>query len=199
VPRNSIISQSKQMSREQAIEHYILLRLRTEDIRRLSFLLEGLHEKRIQLPSDSPFSQADLKDTVRTAFFGWFATLTDKDCNVVHAFDTLIILFPDSKARIIKIQQECEGCHGVLHQFRNNVAFHSRGKVAAQIKARQNLRGKDTFRDLESARMDFLGLMESLIAEESRAIPKLPEVLERMQVVGHPAFTNIVPPDGSKK
>ncbi len=191
MPRISLLGQSKQMSREEAIEHYILLRLRTEDIRRLGFLVEGLHDKRIQLPSDSPFSHADLKDTVRTAFFGWFATLTDKDRRAVYAFNPLIVLFPASKPQIIKVQLECEACHGVLQQFRNNVAFHSRGDVATHIKARQDLRGEDTFLDLESARMDFIRLMESLIAEESRAIPELPEVLERMRVNGHPAFAKV--------
>jgi hypothetical protein len=179
------------MSREQAIERYILLRLRFEDIKRLSFLVEGLHAKTIQLPSCSPFAHADLKDTARTAFFGWFATLTDKDGRAVYAFDPLFVLFPDKRAQISGVQLECEACHSVLQQFRSNVAFHSRADVPAHIKARQALRGGDTFLDLESARVDFQRLMACLIAEELRAIQELPRKLAEFGVFRHPAFANV--------
>lgn len=74
-------------------------------------------------------------------------------------------------------------CHVVLHQFRNNVAFHGRAEIAAQIKARQTLRGEDTFLDLESARQGFRRLMIDLIAEELSAIPELPEKLAECQRV----------------
>ncbi len=183
--------QRTKMSREEAIEHYILLRLRFEDIKRLAFLVESLYTRTIQLPSGSPFAHADLKDTSRTAFFGWFATLTDKDGRAVYAFDPLFVHFPHQRNRIGLVQMECEACHGVLHQFRNNVAFHGRGEVAAQIKARQALRGEDTFLDLESARKDFRQLMTELIAEELSAIPELPQKLADLGVTRHPAFANV--------
>lgn len=183
--------QRTQMTREQAIERYILLRLRFEDIKRLAFLVENLHAKAIQLPSGSPFTHVDLKDTARTAFFGWFATLTDRDGRAVYAFDPLFVLFPAQRYRIGVVQAECEACHGVLHQFRNNVAFHGRAEVAAQIKARYGLRGEDTFLDLESARQDFRQLMIDLIAEELKAIPELPTKLTEFGISHHPAFANV--------
>jgi hypothetical protein len=183
--------QRTQMSREEAVERYISLRLCAVDIMRLGYLVEGLHAKTIQLPSDAPFTHADLKDTVRTAFFGWFAKLTDKDGRAVYAFDPLLVLFPDKRAEIISVQLECEACHRVLQQFRNNVAFHNRAQVPAQIKARQALRGGDTFLDLESARVDFQRLMTGLIAEELSAIPELPEKLAEFRVSRHPAFANV--------
>lgn len=74
-------------------------------------------------------------------------------------------------------------CHAVLHQFRNNVAFHGRAEIAAQIKARQALRGEDAFLDLESARQGFRRLMIDLIAEELSAISELPEKLAECQRV----------------
>jgi hypothetical protein len=165
------------LSREEAVERYLLLRLRFED--------------RIQLPNGSPFTHADLKDTARTAFFGWFATLTDKDGRAIYAFDPLFVLFPDDRYQIGLVQIECEACHGVLHQFRNNGAFHGRAEVAAQIKARQALRGEDTFLDLESARQDFHRLMAHLIEEELNAIPGLPAKLAEFGVSHHPAFANV--------
>lgn len=189
--RVPFFGQRTTMSREEAIERYILLRLRFEDIRRLGFLVEGLHARTIQLPSGSPFTHFDLKDTARTAFFGWFATLTDKDGKAVYAFDPLFVLFPDKRYQIGLVQMECEACHGVLHRFRGNVAFHSRAEVAAQIKARQALIQEDTFLDLESARQDCHRLMTVLIADELKAIPELPEELAKFGVSHHPAFANV--------
>jgi hypothetical protein len=179
------------MSRAEAMERYILLRLRFEDIKRLGFMVEGFYAKSIQLPNNSPFTHADLKDTARTAFFGWFATLTDKDGRAVYAFDPLFVLFPDQRYRIGLVQLECEACHGVLQQFRNNVAFHSRAEVAAQIKARQVLKEDDAFVSLESARVEFQRLMTGLIVVELNAIPELPEKLAEFGVSHHPAFANV--------
>lgn len=190
--RIPFFGQKTRMSRQEAIEHYILLRLRAEDIKRLSFLVEGLYEGTILLPNDAPFDRAGLKDTLRTVFFGWLATLTDKDNRVVYAFDPLLVLFPDKRPQIVKVQLECEACHGALQQFRNNVAFHSRSSLAAQIKARRALvEPEDTFLDLESARQDFQRLMTELISEELRAIPELPKTLNEVGVHHHPAFSDI--------
>jgi len=185
------LGQKSELSRDEAIEHYILLRLRVEDIKRLGFLVEGFHDGIIQLPTDAPFTRADLRDTVRTAFFGWFATLTDKDGRAVYAFDPLLVLFPQKRTRIITVQSECESCHRVLQQFRNNVAFHSRSEFAAHIGARRALTEDDTFLDLESARMDFQRLMADLVSVELSAIPELPKVLTEWGVSHHPAFANL--------
>lgn len=76
------------------------------------------------------FTYADLKDTARTAFFGWFATLTDKDRRALYAFDPLFVLFPERLTQIMKVQSECEAAHPVLQQFRNNVAFHGRTELS---------------------------------------------------------------------
>jgi hypothetical protein len=191
VARIPFRGQRTQMSREEAVKRYILLRLRFEDIKRLGFLVEGLHEKTIQLPSGSPFSHTDLKDTARTAFFGWFATMTDKDEKAIYAFDPLFVLFPGRRAQIQNVQVECEACHGALQQFRNNVAFHGRSEPAAQIGARRALRHADTSVDLEFARKNFLRLMADLIAEELNAIPELPASLAEFGFSRHPAFANV--------
>jgi hypothetical protein len=178
----------KKLSRPDAIEHYVVLRLRVEDINRLDFLLNGFYEQRIILPVDSPFSAKDLKDTVRTAFLGWFASLTDRDGKAVYAFDCLFALFPERRPRIYMVQAALEAVHEELQQFRNNLAFHARSKVSAQIAARMNLRHENTFLDLVSAIHDFQNLMKSLRAEELTAIPELPKVLEHLHVNRHPAF-----------
>ncbi len=109
----------------------------------------------------------------------------------MYAFDPLLVLFPERRVQIILTQQECEHCHGVLQQFRNNVAFHSRAEIAAQIEARQALREEDTFLDLQGARADFHRLVDGLIAEELHAIPELPAELAELRVSHHPAFANV--------
>ncbi len=179
------------MSRDEAIERYILLRLRAEDINRQGFLVERLYDRSIRLPNGSPFMHPDLKDTARTLFFGLFATLTDKDPKAVNAFEPLLVLFPHRRIQIDMVRRECEAVHGVLHEFRNNVAFHSRASVAAQIKARRGLRGDDTFLDLESARKDFQRLMADVIAEEVVSVPELPKKLAAFRLSHHPAFANV--------
>jgi hypothetical protein len=179
----------KSVSRVEAIEQYVILRLRTEDINRLDFLLNALYDKRIAPPPDSPFSGQDLKDIVRISFLGWFATLTDRDGRAIYAFDCLFTLFPERKAQTIKAQLSLEAVHEQLQQFRNNVAFHARGKVAAQITARMNLRDQDTYLDLVSAIHDFQNLMNTLRPEELTAMPELSHVLEQLHVNLHPAFT----------
>lgn len=178
----------KSLTRAEAIEQYVILRLRTEDINRLDFLVNAFYDKRITLPPDSPFSAQDLKDTVRTSFLGWFATLTDRDGRAIYAFDCLFKLFPERKAQIIKTQLSLEAVYEQLQQFRNNVAFHARAKVAAQIAARMNLRDEDTYLDLVSAIHDFQHLMKMLRGEEQTAIPELPQALAQLRVNLHPAF-----------
>jgi len=178
----------KSLSRAEAIEQYVILRLRTEDINRLDFLLNALHDKVIAVPLDSPFSAQDLKDTVRTSFLGWFASLTDRDGRAIYAFDCLFALFPERKAQIIRVQLSLEAVHDKLQQFRNNVAFHARGEVAAPIAARMNLRDEDTYLDLVSAIHDFQNLMRTLRTGELSAIPELPRAVEELRVNLHPAF-----------
>ncbi|MGD0228104.1 MAG: hypothetical protein ABSF71_37855 [Terriglobia bacterium] len=178
----------KRLSHSEAVEQYVVLRLRTEDINRLDFLLNGFNRQRITLPRESPFSAKDLKDTVRTAFFGWFASLTDRDGRAVYAFDCLFALFPERRPQIYKAQVSLEAVHEKLQQFRNNVAFHARSKVSAQIATRMNLRYEDTYLALVSAIHDFQDLMRGLRAEELTAIPELPKELEKLRVNLHPAF-----------
>ena len=182
------IGARRNLDRSEAIEQYIILRLRTEDLNRLDFLVNAFYDKRITPPSDSPFSTEDLKDTVRTAFLGWFATLTDRNGRAVYAFDCLLTLFPERRPQIIKAQVSLEAVHEKLQQFRNNVAFHARAKLSAQIAARMSLRDEDTYLDLISAIHDFQNLMRMLRAEELNAIPELPQLLEQLHVNHHPAF-----------
>lgn len=178
------------LSRSEAMEQYVVLRLRADDINRLDFLVKGFHAQSITLPRDSPFSAKDLKDTMRTAFLGWFASLTDRDGRAVYAFDCLFALFPGRRPQIYKAQASLEAVHEKLQQFRNNVAFHARSKVSAQIATRMNLRNRDTYLDLISAIHDFQHLMKCLRAEELSAMPELPKVLKQLHVNLHPAFAS---------
>jgi len=49
------IGARKTLNRVEAIEAIHYLRLRTEDINRLDFLVNALYEDRIPLPTESPF------------------------------------------------------------------------------------------------------------------------------------------------
>lgn len=185
------------LSREEAIERYILVRLRAPEIKRLAFLVEELSgpHGRVEVAQDAFFSRADLRDAVRTAFFGWFATLTDTDSRAVYAFDPLWVLFPGHGNQILKVQVECEACYEVLQQFRNAVAFHNSAELSAHFKARQALMEEGNWMNLEFARKDFLRLMEGLMAEELKLIPELPNAVTNLRLSHHSAFANLSPPE----
>ena len=102
------VGQRTKMSRKEAVERYILVRWRAEQINHLGFLVEGLYAGDIQLPSNAPFTHTALKDTARTAFFGWFATLTDRSDKAVYAFDPLLFLYPNRQYQIGLVQKQCE-------------------------------------------------------------------------------------------
>src|SRR6267143_650354 len=88
----------KSLSRTEAIEQYVILRVRVYELKRLDYLLKGLKHNRNTLPTESPFSTRELADVVRTCFFGWLATLTDRDGRAIYAFDCLLSLFPRRNA-----------------------------------------------------------------------------------------------------
>ncbi len=182
------MGQTKSLSREQALEQYVILRMRSEEINRLDYLLRALKSKRLALPDGSPFSAADVADTVRTAFLGWFATLTDRHEKAIYAFNCLYVLFPNRSLQILRSQQSLEACHPELQQFRNNVAFRARSEIASHIQARMGLRGTDTFLDFCSAVSDFRLLMDGVESEELDLIPELPNILRQMGVAHLPAF-----------
>jgi hypothetical protein len=181
----------KTLSRTEATEQYVILRMRVDELKRLDYLLKGLKYDRITLPVDSPFSSRELADVVRTCLFGWLATLTDRDNRAIYAFDCLFSLFQHRKLEIINAQAPFEACHNELQQFRNNAAFHSRAVVDAHISARKKLRDDDVFPVLSSGISAFLQLMERLAGEELKAIPELPETLQQMRVSHLPAFKQV--------
>jgi hypothetical protein len=180
---------TKDLTRPQAVEEYLILRLRVEEIRHLDYLLLGLKRNHIALAADSPYSTLDLANTVRTCFMGWFATLTDKDERAVYAFDCLFTLFPKRRVEIGIVQQTLEVCHRKLQAFRNNVAFHVRSNITAHVQARMGLRSEDSMLDIQNAIRDFKRLMESLISEELTTIPEMALALEQMHVNHMPAFS----------
>jgi hypothetical protein len=182
---------TKSQTRPEAVREYVILRLRVEEINHLDYLLLGLKRKGVVIPDDSPYSTEDLANTVRTCFLGWFATLTDRDEKAVYAFDCLFNLFPNWRIKIGIVQQSLEVCHEKLQAFRNNVAFHARSDIAAQFSVRMGLRGDDATLDIQNAIKSFKGLMVSLTAEESKAIPELPSAVKKMGVSHMPAFSRL--------
>jgi hypothetical protein len=187
-PKPLRIGPKRAITRKQAIEQYVILRIRAEEIERLDYLLKALHDGSITPPNDSPFSSKDLTDTVRTCLFGWLASLTDGNDKALYPFDCLFELFPTRRAAIIRMQASLDACSDELQQFRSNVAFHANAKIAAHFQARIKLRGPDTQLDLQSAVSEFKRLMKTVTAEELKAISELPSILQEMHVDHHPAF-----------
>jgi hypothetical protein len=183
----------KRLSRVEAIEEYILFRIRAEEVLHLDYLLNVLHDGLIKLPVDSRFScgqsTEELKNTIRTCFMGWFASLMDRDSRAIYAFDCLFVLFGHRKPQIISAQLNLEACREKLQQFRNNVAFHARANASAQIRARMALQEPDFFADFVFAIKSFGRLIDTLKAEELDAIPELPGELQKLRLTRLPTFS----------
>lgn len=173
------------MWRREAVERYILLRLHVEDIKRLAHLVDDCEGRTIRLSKNAPFTLADLKGAARTALFTSLAGLVDRDGRATFIFDPLLSLFPRKSTRIVKVEYQCERCHYAIKKFR---PYH--GSIQSQIKVRKTLTDQDTFTEIESARRDFLRLMDELVSQELKAIPELPEALEQNGLSQHPAFAH---------
>ena len=180
---------TKIQTRPQAIEEYVLFRMRAEETNALDYLLDGLESGPITFPSDAPVSKKLVVDTVRTCFLSWFASLTDKDNRAVYPFNSLLVLFEHRKDVVISVQKALEACHSKLQEFRNNVGPHVRSSVAAHIKARAQLQDWDNYRDLLSAIGGFRRMLRTLKAEEARVIPELPETLEKLGITHLSTFS----------
>ena len=173
---------TKKLTRTEAIEEYVVFRIRAEEIIALDYLLHGFKIGPIPFPENAPVSKKLVVDTVRTCFFAWFASLTDRHEKSVYPFNCLLALFEHRRAQIISVQNVLEACHSKLHEFRNNVGPHVRSSVAAHIKARRQLQNRDNFNDLMSAIGGFRRLLKTLKAEEAVMIPELAETLEKLGV-----------------
>ena len=132
------------MWRREAVERYVLLRLRVEDIKRLVYLVENYPGKTIRLSKDAPFTLEDLKVTARTALYGSLAVISDRDGRAAYIFDPLLSLFPRKTAGIVKVEATCERCHQALQRFRPY-----RGRADAQIEAHRVLGDQDTFLEID--------------------------------------------------
>jgi hypothetical protein len=189
MPRLFHTGPTKSLTREEAVNEYVVLQLRVEEFKHLDYLLVGLRHNRIALPENSPFPSADLANTVRTSFMGWLATLTDKDERVVCPFNCLFVLFPNRRMEVGRVQLTPEVCHDKLQAFRSNVAFHARSDISAHFRVRMGLQDEDTKLDLGNTINDFKRLMDTLISEELKTIPELPRIIEEMHLSHMPAFT----------
>jgi hypothetical protein len=171
----------------EAVEQYIVLRSRAEEIARFDFLFQALKTNRMSPPAGSPFSAAELADAVRTAFLGWFTSLMDRGGQAIYAFNCLYRLFPYRERDIRKCEMSLEACAPELRLFRNNVAFHARKEITEHIRSRQAMRG-DAFIQFVSAVREFRELQRTLEEEELTAIPELRSILEQFGVAHLPVF-----------
>lgn len=179
----------KTLSRECAIDEYVLVRMRAEEFGALDYLLKAVRDGRITLPEDSPYSRASMTDIARTCAITWFASFTDRDGRTIYPFDSLLVLFEHRTPQIISVQIQLENCHNTVHRFRNNVGPHFNCDLAVHITARRQLQNLDSYLDVIGAIGDFRRLIDRVKAEELSFIPELPAVLEKLGVVHLPAFS----------
>lgn len=177
---------TKTLSRDEAIEQYIALRFRTEQMRRLNYLVVNLAFGTFTLPKNSDFTNLELADVARVPLFGWLAGLLDRDTRAVDAFGCLYVLFPLGVDAIRSVQEELERCRPELELFRHNISAHLSKSVSVHLEARAGMIGLEVREAIIRSIACFFMLMESLIANEHIAIPELPRVLEEMKLTRVP-------------
>jgi len=179
----------KILNREDAINEYVLVRMRAEEFGALDYLLKALRDGRMVVPEDSPYSRESMTDISRTCAVTWFASFTDRDGRTIYPFDCLLALFDHLRPRIINVQRQLESSHSTVHRFRNNVGPHFNCDLAVHIAARAQLQDLDNYLDVISAIASFRRLIDDLRADEASGIPELPTVLEKLGVIHLPAFS----------
>lgn len=174
------------MSRDEAIEQYIVLRCRTEQMKRMNYLLMNLAYNMISVPQNSDYSHLELADVVRVPLFGWLAGLLDTDTRAVDAFGCLYVLFPLGEDAIRSVQEQVQRCNREIQDFRNNISAHLSKKMSAHLEARAGMIGLDVREVIIHSIACFFMLMENLIKVEHVAIPELARVLEEMKLTRVP-------------
>jgi hypothetical protein len=173
-------------ARKKIIDEYIVSRLRFCELQRLDYLLDILKYKKVSLPSSTPYTNDDLADTVRTALFGWFASLLDLQSDSLNVLRVWRALFPQFRGDIERLEQTIAPHEKALKGFRNKTAFHADKTIEAHFDVRQELR--KSIIELRGAIHDFIEFSNELQKIENQLIPELATKLQETALMNHPAF-----------
>jgi hypothetical protein len=154
--RLSLIAPGQDLTRENAIQQYIALRMRAEDIRVMNLLYYGIRYKRIVVSSHAQRrllrDLRDLMDTGERLSYLLYANLLD--LNGQNIFDSLLLLFPYDPGMIRVARQHFEQLTSMLKQLRAMTSLPARQKLAARLQIDQLIDGNR--RQLDEAVMQFV-------------------------------------------
>jgi hypothetical protein len=165
------------LTRERAIEQYLIFRVKFEEWMLLWNLLDSVNQRQILDPGYvlHPAVTLDLLGEIAVV---WFTTMVDPSKGALNVFDIWPVLFP-GEAEIAEVEKVLDPYRDAIFGLRNKAVFHAKWNAAEYFKALITFsKEKDNLAD-PLAR--FAKLAKKLADLEGAAIPDLSEKREKLR------------------
>jgi hypothetical protein len=156
----------RKLSIENALDEYLVYQLRVSEFLHLFQIAIDIKEKRYEPTTPIPYN--DFFATVRSAVYGWFASLIDRQNAALNIFDVWLTLYPDEEKEIRRVWAEIEPFEEVIANYRNNVAFHANKNIKHYFESRNRFNELKT--EIGRAMQAFFGLASKLIKKPPTAV-----------------------------
>jgi hypothetical protein len=149
----------RKLSIDDALDGYLVYQLRLSEFLHLFQIAMDIKEKRYDPTTPIPYS--DFFGTIRSAMYGWFASLIDKQPAALNVFDVWLTLYPDEEKEIQRVWAAIEPYKEVIAHYRNHVAFHANKSIKHYFESRNRFNELKT--EIGRAMQEFFGLASKLI------------------------------------
>ncbi len=164
------------LSREEALEEYIVYRKRLRELLDLAQIARDIKEGKYQ-PRDLRGRGPDrFSHAVGNALVGLFASLIDPQEHALNVFDVWVVLFPEKKDRITETWKTVEPHVQLIRDYRNDIVCHANKNLRRQ--AQTYLNYHKHFRQIVEAMQKVSHLAAELLRDEPSALPKLRSEME---------------------
>ncbi len=172
------MTRKRTLTRDKAIEQYLIFRLKFEEWMLLSNLLDAVNQGRIEDPGYVLHPAVELESTLFEIVVVWFATMVDRSNGSLNVFDIWRVLFP-GEAEVAEVENALAPHLNVIRDLRNKAIFHAEGNAAEYFKA------LITFSERKDKLADpldrFAKLAKKLADSEDIAIPDLSEKRKKLR------------------
>ena len=172
--------QGRLMSRDKAIEQYLISRMKLEEWLLLFNLVKAANEGRIHDPGYVLFPGVDFGPALFRLAIAWFSTLVDKHKDAINVFDVWSELFRAENQEITEVKALFDGQLARIRALRDKVVFHGEKSIVNYFRA---LIEFDKHKDEVAEPLARFGkLAEKLVRSEQSEIPDLREKAEMFLV-----------------
>ncbi|MGH9351519.1 MAG: hypothetical protein ACRD18_08095 [Terriglobia bacterium] len=166
---------TRNLTREQALEEYLIYRIRLRELLDMGQVLRDIKECRYA-PHRRARGSEEFSDTVGHALMGLFASLLDPQSHALDAFDVWLVLFPRKKGKINKTWKEVKPHVQLIRDYRNDIACHANKSLRRY--GQTLVKFQDGRSGIVKAMQAVIDLAAELRRDEPTAIPKLRSEIE---------------------